>query len=159
MEDQDVFSVIRDYSVYNGLVTVVVATIIDEFEQEVYALESVEGYTSENFDAIMEKVCEKYGGIDFINENVTNMYEYWRLVVIESPVYYVSYATSQMAALNIYAVAKNDYEGAKDIYREIIEVSEEEMDESFLAMLDRVGLSNPFDEEAFNVIFLAVTGK
>jgi hypothetical protein len=157
--DKDIYSVVLDYSIYNGLVTVMIATIIDEFEQEVYALESVEGYTSADFDAIMDKVCEKYGGIDFINQNVTNMYDYWRYVVIESPVYYISYATSQMAALNIYAIAKNDYEGARAIYREIVEVEEAEMEEDFIEMLNRVGLSNPFEAEGFNAIILGATGK
>ena len=157
--DKDIYSVVLDYSIYNGLVTVMIATIIDEFEQEVYALDSVEGYTSENFDAIMDKVCEKYGGIDLINQNVTNMYDYWRYVVIESPVYYISYATSQMAALNIYAMAKNDYEGARAIYREIVEVEEAEMEEDFIEMLNRVGLSNPFEADGFNAILLGATGK
>jgi hypothetical protein len=157
--NDDVYAVVRDYSIYNGLVTVMIATIIDEFEQEVYALESVEGYTSADFDAIMDKVCEKYGGIEFINDNVTNMYDYWRYVVIESPVYYISYATSQMAALNIYAMAKNDYEGARAIYREIVEVEEAEMEEDFIEMLNRVGLSNPFEADGFNAILLGATGK
>jgi hypothetical protein len=157
--NNDVYAVVRDYSIYNGLVTVMIATIIDEFEQEVYALESVEGYTSADFDAIMDKVCEKYGGIEFINDNVTNMYDYWRYVVIESPVYYISYATSQMAALNIYAIAKNDYEGARAIYREIVEVEEAEMEEDFIEMLNRVGLSNPFEADGFNAILLGATGK
>ena len=102
------FQVCKDYNMYLYTVQSAVCTMVDEFERRVYALESVEGFTSEDFDAIMEEICEEYGGIEYVNENIADINEYWRSVATNSPVYYITYAVTMCEALNIYAELEKD---------------------------------------------------
>jgi oligoendopeptidase F len=121
--------------------------VIDEFERQVYSLESVEGYTSEDFDAIMEAVCEKYGGASYIKNSIVDINMYWRLTATNSPVYYISYAVSNTESLNIFAIAEQDEAAARELYRILIEETEEV--DGFLSAVDKAGLASPFEEELF----------
>ncbi len=141
-----VYDLLLKYTMYANVNTLISCVIIDEFEREVYALESVEGFTSEDFDAIMDKVCEKYGGKDFIANNLGDMYGYWRQVATNNPVYYISYAVSLTSALNIYAELKNDRETGREIYRILIEETDSSM--TFLSALEKAGLPSPFSHES-----------
>ncbi len=140
------FNGLRCFTMYSNMTTIISCVLIDEFEREVYALESVEGYTSADFDAIMDRVCEKYGGKAFIEENLGDMNGYWRQVATNNPVYYISYAISLTAALNIYAEANKDITAGREIYRKLIEDVTEDM--GFLAALEMAGLPSPFSDES-----------
>lgn len=145
------YNALMGYNVYLFVLQSVICVIIDEFEYRVYTLESVEGYGSAEFDAIMAEVCEQYGGIDYINENVTNVNDYWRSVAPNSPVYYISYATSMVEALNIFAIASADQDKGREMYRQLCEEVDE--NDGFKEALTKVGLTSPFDEETFKAIF------
>jgi len=148
---------LESYQMYSNMSTLVVCVIIDEFEREVYSLESVEGYGSEEFDAIMAKVCEKYGGDDFIKEEVGNMYTYWRQVATNNPVYYISYAVSGAAAINIYAELCEDRAAGREMYRAVVEdVSE---NDTFLTALEKAGIPSPFSTESTEKIISTVWGE
>ena len=155
--DRPVFRVINGYTMYLFAVQSVICVIIDEFEQEVYSLASTEGFTSEDFDEIMAKVCEKYGGVNYLNENVVDINSYWRQVATNSPVYYVSYAVSMMASLSLYSTAREDEAAAREIYRILIEETEE--DETFLSAIERAGLGSPFLYETFEKIGPVLMGQ
>ena len=155
--NSDVYEVIRGYTMYNFAVQSVVCVIIDEFERAVYDLESVEGYTSEDFDAIMAEVCVKYGGVEMLSQNVVDINQYWRQVATNSPVYYISYAVSMVASLSLYATAEEDEAAAREIYRILIEETEE--NESFMSAVERSGLDDPFLYETLSKIMSVMLGK
>lgn len=151
-----VFNTVEAYTMYNYVAMTVVCVIIDEFEREVYALESVEGYGSKEFDAIMASVCEKYGGISLVNGNITDVNSYWRQVATNNPVYYISYATSMIAALNIYSVANEDQQAARDIYHDLCEKTTE--NDTLLTASKKAGLSNIFEEQTIKEIIETILG-
>ena len=145
-----IYSVIKDYTLYNTVAMILVCVIIDEFEQRVYSLESVEGFTMVDFERIMNEVCDAYGGTKYINDNITDINAYWQIVCPNSPVYYISYATSSMSALNIYTIeCKNKGEG-REVYRKLVEELGE--DAKFKTALASIGLGDPFSEETFVAI-------
>ena len=142
-----VYSAVKGYTLYNFMLQSIVCVIIDEFEREVYALDSVEGYTSKDYDAIMAKICEKYGGVDYLKKNVVDINEYWRLTATNSPVYYISYAVSITEALNIFTIAEQDEAKAREVYRILIEEVEE--NDGFLEAIGKADLASPFEEKTF----------
>lgn len=153
----DIYEVIRGYTMYNFAVQSVVCVIIDEFERAVYDLESVEGFTSEDFDAIMAEVCLKYGGVEMLSQNVVDINQYWRQVATNSPVYYISYAVSMVASLSLYTTAVEDEAAGREIYRILIEETEE--GETFMSAVERSGLDDPFLPETLNKIMQVMLGK
>ena len=151
------YETLKSYTLYNFVLQSVICVIIDEFEQRVYALDSVEGYGSAEFDAIMAEVCEGYGGIDYITENITDPNAYWRAVATNSPVYYISYATSMVESLNIYAIADKDEAAGREVYRKLVEEVTEEM--GFKDAMAHIGLTSPFDIETFRAINNILSGR
>ncbi len=143
------YSVIRANQLYQVYASIVASSAIDSFEQKVYSLESVEGYTSEDFDAIMKDVLVEFGGNVGIFERV-DMFNYWRSVAVDNPVYYISYAISAVAAVEVFAMAEEDYEAAKVAYSKLVEgVSAED---GFLKTLTNAGFTTPFEEETFKKV-------
>lgn len=144
--DADIYEALEAYNVYNAVAMIIVCAAIDEFEQKVYSIENIDGYTLDQFNSIMSEVCDPYGGVNFFRNNITDINEYWLEVCPNSPVYYISYATSSIAALNIYTMAKSDEAGARETYRKLIEEIEE--NDGFKTVLGKIGLSSPFEEES-----------
>lgn len=147
--DPKVYAVIRDYKMYMDMCTILVSFMVDDFEERIYTTD-VSGYTREDFDAVAEEVCQAYGGADFVNNYLTDFQSYWRLVVMESPVYYVSYAMSDVAALNLYTIASQDTEKAYEIYGHLLK--DVDLDLGFQENLKKVGLSGPFDSQVYEAI-------
>lgn len=147
--DPKVYAVIRDYKMYMDMCTILVSFMVDDFEERIYTTD-VSGYTKEDFDAVADEVCKAYGGADFVNNYLTDFQSYWRLVVMESPVYYVSYAMSDVAALNLYTIASQDREKAYEIYGHLLK--DVDLDLGFQENLKKVGLSGPFDSQVYEAI-------
>ena len=148
--NEEVYSCAMGYQLVNACYVMIMATIIDEFEQEVYALESVEGMTSADFDAIMTKVCEKYGGAEWVTGKLADPYSYWRMVAISNPVYYISYAVSSVAAVEIAALVEEDQAAAYEAYRILAEDVLPE--DGFIKALEKAGLGSPFEEETYEKV-------
>lgn len=142
----DTYQALLNYRMYNDIAMIFICLMVDEFEQRVYSTD-LTGFTAEDFDAIMESVCSQYFTLDYCSANLTDIQAYWRLVVVEQPVYYISYAVSSMAAIELYTVAKKDLDGALLIYKKLCEEPLE--DEGFLANITACGLSSPFSEQFF----------
>ncbi len=136
-----------DYKLYSDLVTIILCVIIDDFEEQVYTHPNVAKLTSFDLDQIMVQVCEKYGGIAFIENYATDIQNYWRMVVVEQPVYYISYGVSAIAAIDVFTIAEEDYEQAVEIYRTLIE--EVDLEEGFLGNIQNAELDGPFDEDVY----------
>ena len=152
-----IYDCVKAYNFFNSIYIIIMSSIVDEFEQRVYALddETIASMTSEDFDAIMTEICEPYGGADWVSTNLSDPYEYWRFVAISNPVYYISYGVSAVASLEIFAIAESDvdgegYEAAKSIYTTLVEGVTEE--DGFLNALKKAGLYTPFEEEAFKKV-------
>lgn len=142
----DVQQLIEEYQLYNALATTLISTIVDEFEERIYTHPDVANLTDKDLIKIMNEVCEGYGGINFVN-SISNVHEYWRLVVVEQPVYYISYGVSAIAAMSLYTEGLEDYASAVDSYIRLCEEATEE--QGFLGSIQESGLLSPFDEEIY----------
>ena len=148
--NDDCNNLIRDYKLYNDLATILICVIVDEFEQRVYSHPDVASLDGDDLDAIMAEVCENYGGVDYLSSVATDIQNYWRMVVIEQPVYYISYAVSAISAMSIYTEAQNDYNRGVSAYVDVIENID--IDAGFLYSIDSIGLDGPFDEDVYCAI-------
>lgn len=144
------YNTIVDYKTFDDLAIILVCTIIDEFEERVYTHPDIASLTCEELDAIMAEVCENYGGLSFLESNIVDIQNYWRMVVVEQPVYYISYGVSAIAAMNLYTEAMDDFDNAVEIYRGLIE--EVDLEKGFLGNLELAGLDGPFNEEVYKAL-------
>ncbi len=151
----DTYKALVNYRMLNDLSMLMICLMVDEFEQRVYTTD-LTGFTAADFDAIMESVCTQYFTLEFCSQNLTDIKAYWRMVVVEQPVYYVSYAVSSVAAMDLYTVARTDYDQAVNIYQKLCE--EPVLEEGFLGNIIACGLSSPFDEEFYKEIVAIITG-
>ena len=101
------------------------------------------------FDDIMFDVCERMGGY----ENIKNLLgsdpqSYWKRVVVSSPTYYISYATSLVSSLELYSISLASFNNAKNKYEKLIHYDYDE-DLKFLDVLEYADLSSPFEQDTF----------
>lgn len=141
------YNVAVNYKLYENLCTILIGVLVDEFEERVYTHPDVASLTSEDLDAIMADVCDSYGGITLISNIATDIQNYWRMVVVEQPVYYISYSVSAISAVNIFTIAEENYEEAVDVYCSLIE--DLDLDDGFLGNIQDAGLDGPFDDEVY----------
>ena len=154
---EDVYHSLVDYKFTNDLAMIMICMIVDEFEEQVYTHPDIGNLTSDDLDAIMEDVCLNYGGIDYLSSNVADIQQYWRMVVVQQPVYYISYAVSAIASIDLYIVAGDEYAAAVDIYQTLIENADPEA--GFLSNITAAGLSSPFDKEFYQKLDKLVERK
>ncbi len=153
ISNKKVFNLLEQYRALNGMWTMLYATIVDEYEELVYKAETP--VTADGLAAIMEQVIAKYN----VDWEIIGYepFAYAQLVTLTSPVYYLSYATSEAAALSLYLVeAEQGYAAAQEVFRKLQE--EVDLSQSFADMVTGVGLLNPFEEETF-VKFTEVFGE
>ena len=148
------YELTKNYELFDQLITIIISCMVDEFESQIYAMEDVSGLTEEQVTQMITAICDDYfadyGGEDFVSENLTDMQWYIRYVSGLSPAYYISYATSGVTAMNIFAQAQEDTAAARELYRKLVE--EAPKTEGYEAALNAVGAASPFDEESFKTI-------
>lgn len=147
--EQDTYAALASYRLYNDLAMILICLMVDEFEQIVYSTD-ISKFDAKDFDAIMDQVCSGYFDPEFAKANLTDVNAYWRAVVVEQPIYYISYAVSAIASLDLYGIARDDFAAASEIYRKLCEEPLE--DGGFLESISAVGLSGPFDKEFFDML-------
>ncbi|MBQ8432833.1 MAG: hypothetical protein IJX28_08115 [Clostridia bacterium] len=145
LKNEELYQVLIDYQLYYNISSIILCTIIDEFEQSIY--ENPELADPSKIDAQMTAICEGYGGEKFVDEYLADVSLYWKHVVVENPMYYISYAMSGLASLEIYCLAIEDYANSIETYRKLTE--EADLDAGFTAILNSVGLRTPFDETLY----------
>ncbi len=145
--DPKVFEALEAYKLYAFINTIVQATLMDNFEEIVYNLSFEESYTTADFDEIMHEVIRSYGIDDSDEYTYASLDWLWRNVSIGSPVYYISYGTSAMAALSLYGQSVVDFDSALESYRILQEECEQE--DGFKGMLEKSGIASVFEEEAY----------
>lgn len=147
---EDVYAALKYYQLYYMAELIVQASIVDAFEERVYNMSDVSSYTTADFDQLMHEVIADFG----IDESDSYMYMsgewFWRNVCVSSAVYYVSYATSAMASLNLYSRSVNDYDAAVEAYRKIQE--EIDVESTFTGTLENAGIPSVFEEEAYQML-------
>lgn len=143
----DLYIGLVEYKMLSAMGNIIGFVMIDEFEQQVYSHENAGDLTLRQYNQIMENVAESYGGMDYITENIMDIQIYWKYVVLESPVYYISYAVSGVAAVNLFAIAEEDETKAREIYCKLLEEPLE--DGGFLENISHAGLTGPFTEDVY----------
>ena len=145
-----------DYKIYNDVAMAMVCLMVDEFEQRVYSA-NLKGFTAEDFDAIMADIAKEYFVNGDVNEQLTDMNYYWRMVVVDQPIYYISYAVSGFAAISLFTVADKDFDAAVAMYQKLCE--EPVLDAGFLGNLRAVGIHSPFDEAFYQALKELINGR
>lgn len=147
-ENQKFVDLLEKQQLYTFARIILMATIVDDFEYNVYN-SPASALNDAYFDNVLENVCVKYGGIDFVNENIVDIALYVRKVCMGSPCYYISYAVSAVAAMNIYAIAENSNTVAGfEAYTTLVEKVD---GTEFLSALEEAKVPSPMTTEAFAV--------
>lgn len=117
----------------NALYTVFTGCLFDEFQRAVYADPSL---TPEQIDQTFTSIAHSYGLRSFGKE----FSHYWMQVNhnFESPFYYISYAVSMLASLQIYEMAESDWAEAARFYNDLVSLGA--FDYTYCELLDKVGL-------------------
>ncbi len=139
--DPQVYEMFLLWRLRYGLDIIILSTIIDEYEETIYTCEDLT--SPEQFSGIMDDILRGYENIEsFMSKE--ELYTYAQYVTIEAPVYYLSYATSELASMSLYSVAiHQDYATAQSIYTDLC--LETDIEQYFFDTLMDVGLPNPFD--------------
>lgn len=148
------YEFVKDYEMFDTLLTMIIACMVDDYEQRIYEMESVEGLTTEQITQIIDDVTNDYfgayGGATYVEEFITDMQWYVRKVTGLNPAYYISYATSAVTSMNLFALAQEDEAAARELYRKLVE--EAPLVEGYEAALLSVGAASPFEESSFHTI-------
>lgn len=130
------------------LYAVISGCMEDEFQQYIY---NDPNMTLEEMHALYGRLMKEYG----ISELYLVPEEYWVCVphTFQSPMYYISYATSALPALEMWELSLEDYDAARDTYWQLIERSPMA---SFREELASLGLSDPFDSDLVERICIAI---
>ena len=152
----DQYEALMDYRLYNDLAIILICLMVDEFEQQVYSAD-LTGFTAQDFDAIMDSVCSQYFSVEYASQNLADLNAYWRLVVVDQPVYYISYAVSAVAAIDLYTMSLEDFDAAVAIYQSLCEDPQE--DAGFLGSITAAGLSGPFQESFYQEYVEMINGR
>ncbi len=148
------YDFVRDYQLFNTLATIIIACMVDDYESRIYAMEDISTLTEDDVTAIISQLCGDYfgiyGGEAYVSETLSDMQWYIRYVSGLQPAYYISYATSAVTALNLFALAEQDPTAAREQYRKLVE--ETAAVEGYVAALESCGAANPFEEESFKTI-------
>lgn len=135
----------------SALSSIISSTFVDEFEETVYKKVAENGtFTVSDLHNIIQEVGEKYltksNGFGFANIEF-----YVRNVTITSPVYYLSYATSQIASLTYFNIAQEEgLEKSQEKYVDLLVNVDSTL--SFKNLIKELGLFDPFKEETFKQI-------
>ncbi len=129
-------------SVMTYLENTITACIIDHYEQLAYSSE-LTGY--EDANALFAQSYKDFG-------LVTNSTFIWTMInhLFEVPMYYISYSTSLIPTLELYATSLENYDKAVELYNEIIAYSVDA--EGFCDLAEHTGISDPFAESTIKTI-------
>ncbi len=155
LQDRALAQTIFYYQLHSALQSIVLASLVDEFEQSVY--QNVPASETE-FDARMEEICQGYGGVQTVKTLFADPLRYWRLVTLENPGYYISYAFSMLAAINFYQLAGGGYSTAQSVYLDLVALDLEE-GEPYCLWLEEQHLNTPFEENYYQEIAGFATAK
>ena len=131
---------------------VVSGCMYDEFQRRVFA--EADDLTAEKVNRIYLDICIDYGIYD--SDDVPEYDASWVYIshLFESPLYYISYAASGIAALQLWDMAQADFGAAADAYMTVLRADAYE--EEYLAVLRRAGLRGFAEDGAVGEILRPV---
>ncbi|MBR2716362.1 MAG: hypothetical protein IKD79_01315, partial [Oscillospiraceae bacterium] len=107
--------------------------MFDEFQRRI--LDDPDGLTPEKINDIYTRVCAEYGL--YYDQEWDGSWTYISHN-FEQPLYYISYAASAIAALQIWDLAQTDFDAAAAVYVDVL--SRGAHDEGYIQVLEECGL-------------------
>lgn len=142
--EEEVADIMRDDLLLEMAMSVVEGALYDEFQQRVFAEEEL---TPERVNEIYAELYREYGYVPYEG------YEYeWTRVIhnFEAPFYYISYAVSALAALEINDLCLESWERGVDKYLTVASMDTEAY--YYSEALEEAGLSDTFDVSSYSEI-------
>ena len=141
------------YKTYMMIGAVIEGYLINELEKWTYT-EDMSTYADANtfYNALVAKwaeICCAVGLDDYAEAT-----DWVNIVLLNYQGYYISYATSAIASLEVYAYACEDWDKAVTAYKFLY--SPHEATDTFTSVLEKAGLKSIFDEDAFKMIADAI---
>lgn len=136
------------YQLHSSLQTIVLASLIDEFEQSIYQNPPE---SAEEIDLRMKQICQRYGGVELVKKQFADPMRYWRNVVLESPCYYISYAFSMLVSMSFYELATSDYAAAQSAYIDLAALQLED-GTTYCQWLENQSMHTPFERSYYLII-------
>ena len=133
---------LKESTLYNLMSAVINGYAVNEMEYLAYTTEDL---TVEKLDAIVDDVNAKYLTSEDILSDYINISH-----IYESPFYYIGYATSALAALELYQMSQEDWDQAVDTYMNITNSS---LYTPFLETLENIGMQDALDSQVQQKLF------
>lgn len=133
----------KQFILLNIVDSVIQGCLFDEFQVEIY---SHPDYTLDDINSVFFRLAEEYGCEDNYMPDYDKEECYGWIQVnhtFEVPMYYISYATSALAALDIYVRSLEDRDAAIELY---LRVTETTSDVRYCELLEQCGLDNIFEK-------------
>ncbi len=128
---------LKQNTYHSMLFSVLSSFMINEVETAIYQTEDL---TMEKLDQIWADTTTAYGLAESYPDNswvsITHLFE--------NPCYYIGYATSALASLEIYTLSRSDWDSAVECY---LQICNDDPGKSFCETLESAGLSNVFESE------------
>lgn len=151
--DQKTKESIKGDSVSSICNAIILSSIVDLFEKYVYEDDDL---TKEELDLYYLNAISYFGDskeiLSLIYGDSSLIVPYWKLVCFDNPLYYISYAMSDIPTLEIYSLALTDLDNAKAKYEKTFKLDSAHQQDMFKDVLDYAGLYNPFEEEAYSIV-------
>ena len=129
----------------NLLDSVVQGCLYDEFQQRLY---ESGGMTTAEMNRLFRSLAEEYGlSFETDDDEAYNWVDVSH--TFEEPFYYISYATSAAAALELLTLSETDYNAAADRY---LRLTADSGDYDYRALMRREGLPDIFGEKAVQTL-------
>lgn len=136
---------------YQILYSVVDGCLYDEFQNAVFAADHE--MTAEEVNQLFRRLSEEYGYTYYDNSDVA--YDWVDVPhTFSSPMYYVSYGTSALAALDIWTLSQEDRQAGIDKYMELTTYG---LTTTYCELLEKCGLKSIFEEGTIRDIAQAVS--
>lgn len=158
--NENVYRALFEYRLWDLVCTSVGQIVIDNFEERVYKAEGVENWTPDDFSDLFEEVCDEYGGYSIFDGYYgmsdrdsfgAGMHYYWRAVVLENPVYYVSYAVSNISAFDIFLKERAVAGEGRAAYKNIVE--NYDFTKGYKENFTGFGIDTCFDEDLYKKLW------
>ena len=132
------------YGLIEMLDSVIQGSLYDEFQQIVYEEKDL---TIDEINDVFDQLLDEYGIRDIYPASKGE----WALVHhnFSAPLYYISYATSAIPALEIWQIARQDFEVGKELY---LSLYTRDHNDDYMEVLEQLGFSDPFEAETLRSI-------
>lgn len=141
----------RQVVLYQILYSVIDGCLYDEFQNAVFSADH--DLTAQEVNQLFRSLSEEYGYIYY--DSGDEAYDWVDVPhTFSSPMYYISYATSALAALDIWTIAREDRQAGIDKYMELTTYG---LTTTYCELMEECGLKSIFEEGTIREIAQAVS--